>query len=269
MAYAQNAGAPLEIQILAHTLQAEIDNANTQHQARVGAASDDAAERQRRLEAAQQGMGLTMPSRGVQPPTLGFALDNFQVQALAELGQNSVSPHNPSGTTAGRVTPHDGVTPRDGASAFTPVMASGNNPPAYPGPSLPTFFASANTPSPGAAQNNFLSAQNFPANLGQRASDAATSRLQSNIATGNIGNSVTVPSGTRTRQPDQVDVLRLMNEQMMQGIANLNNMVPSAAERRRVQLEGAISSALSRMVQYSANGYEYGLYFMSYRSTQK
>jgi len=233
---------------LAHTLQAEIDNANTQHQARVGAASDDAAERQRRLEAAQQGMGLTMPSRGVQPPTLGFALDNFQAQALAELGQNSVSPHNTSGTTAGR------VTPRDGASAFTPVMASGNNPLAHPGSSLPTFFASANTPSPGAAQNNFPSAQNFPANLGQRASDAATSRLQSNIAAGNVGNSVTVPSGTRTRQPDQVDVLRLMNEQMMQGIANLNNMVPSAAERRRVQLEGAISSALSRMAQYSAMG---------------
>ena len=81
-----------------------------------------------------------------------------------------------------------------------------------------------------------------------------TSRLQSNIAAGNVGNSVTVPSGTRTRQPDQVDVLRLMNEQMMQGIANLNNMVPSAAEQRRVQLEGAISSALSRMAQYSAMG---------------
>jgi hypothetical protein len=44
-------------------------------------------------------MGLSMPSRGVQPPTLDFALNNFQVQALAELGQNSVSPANPSGTT--------------------------------------------------------------------------------------------------------------------------------------------------------------------------
>ena len=62
MAYAQNAGAPSEIQILAHILQAEIDNVNTQHQARVGAASDDAAERQRGLEDAQQGMGITIPS---------------------------------------------------------------------------------------------------------------------------------------------------------------------------------------------------------------
>ncbi len=52
MAYEQNAGAPSEIQILAHILQEEIDNADTQHQARVGAASDDAAKRQRRLEAA-------------------------------------------------------------------------------------------------------------------------------------------------------------------------------------------------------------------------
>jgi hypothetical protein len=45
-----------------------------------------------------------------------------------------------------------------------------------------------------------------------------------------------------------------MNEQMMQGIANLNNLVPSAADQCRVQLEGAISSALSRMAQYTAMG---------------
>ncbi len=45
-----------------------------------------------------------------------------------------------------------------------------------------------------------------------------------------------------------------MNKQMMQGIANLNNLVPSAADQRRVQLEGTISSALSRMAQYTAMG---------------
>jgi hypothetical protein len=249
MAYEQNAGAPSEVQILARGLEEEIMNANTQHQARVGTTTEVSAERQGRLEAAQQGMGLTMPSQGAQPPTLDFALNNFQAQALAEFGQNSVSPANPSGTSsAGR------ITPRDGESAFTPVTVAGNDPPAHPCPGLPTFFTSANTPLPDAAQNNFPSAQNFPANLGQQATDAATSRQQSNIAAGNIGNRFTVSSGTRTRQMDQVDVLHLMNEQMMQGIANLNNLVPSAADQRRVQLEGAISSALSRMAQYTAMG---------------
>jgi hypothetical protein len=249
MAYKLNAGAPSEVQILARGLEEEIMSANTQHQARVGAMTEVSAEHQGRLEAAQQGMGLNMPSQGVQPPTLDFALNNFQVQALAELRQNSVYPANPSGTTtAGCITPHDGE------SAFTPVMVAGNNPPAHPGPRLLTFFTSANTPPPDAAQNNFPSAQNFPANLGQQATDAATSCQQSNIAAGNIGDRFTVPSGTRTRQPDQVDVLPLMNEQMMQGIANLNNFAPSAADQRRVQLEGAISSALSRMAQYTAMG---------------
>ncbi len=84
--------------------------------------------------------------------------------------------------------------------------------------------------------------------------DAATSRQQSNIGAGNVGNCFTVSSGTRTRQPDQVDILCLMNKQMMQGITNLNNLVPSAADRCRVQLEGAISSALSRMAPYTVMG---------------
>jgi hypothetical protein len=122
MAYKQNAGAPLEVQILARGLKEEIMNANTQHQARVGAATKVSAERQGRLEAAQQGMGLTMHSQGAQPPTLDFALNNFQVQALAELGQNSVSPANPSGTTTAGC-----ITPCDGESAFTPVTVAGNN----------------------------------------------------------------------------------------------------------------------------------------------
>ena len=101
-AYGKNAGAQFDIETLAHSLQGGITNANTQHQARVGAASKTTAERQGRLEAAQQGMGLTMPSQVAQPPTLDFALNNFWVQALAELRQNSVSPHNPSGgATAG------------------------------------------------------------------------------------------------------------------------------------------------------------------------
>ncbi len=170
MAYKQNAGAGPEIQILARGLEEEITNANSQHQARVGATTEVSAECQGCLEAAQQGMGLNMPSRGVQPPILDFALNNFQVQALAELGQNSVSPANPSGTTTAGC-----ITPRDGESAFTLVMVACNNPPAHPDPGIPTFFTSANTPPPDAAQNYFPSVQNFPANLGQQATDAATS----------------------------------------------------------------------------------------------
>ena len=46
MVYEQNAGAPLEAQILACGLEVEIMNANTQHQARVGAATEVSAERQ-------------------------------------------------------------------------------------------------------------------------------------------------------------------------------------------------------------------------------
>jgi hypothetical protein len=133
-------------------------------------------------------------------------------------------------------------------------MVAGNNPLAYHGPGLPTFFTNANTAPPDAAQSSFPSAHNFPANRGQQATDAATSCQQSNIAAGSVGDCVTVPSGTCTRQPDQVDILRLMNKQMMQGISSLNNLAPSAPDQRRIQLEGPISSALSRMAQYTVMG---------------
>jgi hypothetical protein len=45
-----------------------------------------------------------------------------------------------------------------------------------------------------------------------------------------------------------------MNQQMNQGIAHLNSMMPSQDDRRMAQLEGAISSALSRMAQYTSLG---------------
>ena len=80
------------------------------------------------------------------------------------------------------------------------------------------------------------------------------SRQQSNLAAGNVGDRVVFPAGTRTRNPDQVDVLRLMNEQIMQGIMSLSNLAPSAADQRRVQLESALSSAITRMAQYTAMG---------------
>ncbi len=58
------------------------------------------------MEAAEQGIGLSMPGRGVQAPTLGYELDSFQVQALDELGQNTVSQNNTdNAAAAGLVTP--------------------------------------------------------------------------------------------------------------------------------------------------------------------
>jgi hypothetical protein len=45
-----------------------------------------------------------------------------------------------------------------------------------------------------------------------------------------------------------------MNQQIMHGISNLNNLAPSAVDQRRIQLEGAISSALNQMAQYTAMG---------------
>ena len=45
-----------------------------------------------------------------------------------------------------------------------------------------------------------------------------------------------------------------MSQLTIQGISHLNSMVPSQDERRMVQLEGAITSALQRMAQYNALG---------------
>jgi predicted nucleic acid-binding Zn-ribbon protein len=45
-----------------------------------------------------------------------------------------------------------------------------------------------------------------------------------------------------------------MNEQIMQGITSLSNLAPSAADQRRVQLESTLSSAITRMAQYTAMG---------------
>ncbi len=179
------------------------------------------------------------------------------MEALEELSQNTISPNStipPTGCTstntiawgAAAFTP---VAAGVGASAFIPVIVGGNNP---TGPGLPTFFANANTtPS---VVNNFPSVQNFPANQGTRARDPTAARQQSHIAAGNVGEPVVKKAGTRTRKPNQVDVLHLMNQQIMQGISCLNNLAPSAADQRRIQLEGAISSALNQMAQYTAMG---------------
>jgi len=189
-------------------------------------------------------MGLAMPGKGVQAPRfLGFELDPFQVQALDELGQNTVSPNNAGFAAAppGRITPRESgrITPREaGGSAFTPVPGVGIN---LPPPHLP-------------GHEFLLPGVTAGVNIGIRSTNATTSRQQSLIAAGGVGDRVVFPVGTRTRNPDQVDVLHLMNQQMAQGMAHLSSMMPSQDERRLAQLESAIASALQRMAQYKALG---------------
>ncbi len=102
--------------------------------------------------------------------------------------------------------------------------------------------------------NKFPLVQNFPANHGIRAKDPTAARQQSNIVAGNVGEPVVKNAGTRTRNPNWVDVLHLMNQHIMQGITHLNNLAPSAADQDRIQLKGEISTALNRMAQYTVMG---------------
>ena len=88
--------------ILTPPPQSEHTNATTLRQYSVNVTAKAAAARQQRLEAAEQGMGLAMPRRDAQALTLEFELDPFQVQALDELGQNTMSPNNAGNATAGQ-----------------------------------------------------------------------------------------------------------------------------------------------------------------------
>jgi hypothetical protein len=155
-------------------------------------------------------MGLAMPG-GVQAPTLGFELDPFQVQALDELGQNTMSPNNAGNAAApGRITPRESgrITPWEaGGSAYTPVPGVGINPPP---PHLPG--------------HEFLLPAGVTAgvNLGIRSTNATTSCQQSLIAAKGVGDRVVFLVGNRTRNPDQVDVLHLMNQQPADGSGSGN-----------------------------------------------
>jgi hypothetical protein len=181
--------------------------------------------RQQRLEAAEQGMGLSIPGRGVQAPTLGYELYSFQVQVLDELGWNTVSPNNADNATAAGL-----VTPREEA------VEAGTNPPYLPG------------------HDFMLPGVTAGVNLRICLPDDTLSRQQSFAAAGGVGDRVVFPAGIRTRNPNQVDVLNLMNQQMAQGMAHLSSMVPSKDERCMAQLKGAITSALQHMAQYKALG---------------
>jgi hypothetical protein len=177
-------------------------------------------------------MGLAMPGQGVlQAPMLGFNLDCFQMLALDELGRNTVTPNNSCNAPPGRITPRKSghTTPQEMGSAFMPGV--GINPPHLPG-------------------NDFLhQGATAGINLGICSLDATTSCQQSNIAAGSVGDSVVFPTGIHTRNPNQVDVLHLMNQRMAEGMAHLNSMVPSKDGHCVVQLEGTISSALQHTAQ--------------------
>jgi hypothetical protein len=75
--YEDNAGAPMEIQMLANDLELEIMHANSKLQADRVTRAETAAAHQERLGAAEGGMCLTIPARGIQPPTLDFPLGQF------------------------------------------------------------------------------------------------------------------------------------------------------------------------------------------------
>ncbi len=146
------------------------------------------------------------------------------MQVLEELGQNTVSPNNAgNAAAAGLVTPHE-------------VAGVGINPRYLPGHEfmLPGVTAGVN--------------------LGIHSSDDTTSRQQSLITADGISDRVVFPAGTRTRNPNHVDVLHLMNQQMAQGMAHLSSMVPSQDKHCMAQLEGAIASALQHMGHNEALG---------------
>jgi hypothetical protein len=82
--------------------------------------------------------------------------------------------------------------------------------------------------------------------------NATISQQQSLIAVGGVSDRVVFLAGTRSRNPNQVDVLHLMNQQMTQGMAHLSSMMPSQDKRCMAQLEGTFESALQRMALYKA-----------------
>jgi hypothetical protein len=117
---------------------------------------------------AENGVSLCLPEAS-SLPNIDFESDCFQLEALEELGQNTISLNNtisPTGhtsttTSEGGASAFTPVTAGVGISAFFPVAVGGNNPTS---PGLPTFFTNANTTT--LAANNFPLAQIFPVNHG-------------------------------------------------------------------------------------------------------
>ena len=113
-------------------------------------------------------------------------------------------------------------------------------------------------PPPAVARTAFQVAASLPTNLGRRSTTAAGHCNQVAHAAGNIGTPVRFLAGTRTRNPDQVDVIDQMNQQMRNGMEQLRalseGLQPTDAERRRDMLQDAIKSSLDRMTQMTANG---------------
>ncbi len=144
-------------------------------------------------------MGLSMPGRGVQASMVGYKLDSFQVQALDELGQNTMSLNNADNAAA--------------AGLFTPREVAGVE-------INPTHLTGHELMLPGVTAG---------INLRICLSDATISHQQSLIPAGGVGDRVVFLAGTCTRNPNQVDVnmLHLMNQQMAQAMDHLSSMLLS------------------------------------------
>ena len=80
-------------------------------------------------------------------------------------------------------------------------------------------------------------------NHGVRGRDLPTQHQQALIAAGNIGNRKGIPTGICGRNPDHVDLLAQMNQEVARGIANLNLFLPSADKHSQARLEAALTSA--------------------------
>ncbi len=134
-----------------------------------------------------------------------------------------MSPNNAdNAATAGLVLPHE-------------VAEVGINPPYLPGHEfmLPGVTAGIN--------------------LGICSSDVTTSYQQSLIAVGGTGNHVVFPAGTRTWNPNQVEMLHLMNKQMAQGTAHLSSMVPSQDKCCMAQLLQGLNAPKASEAKVACN----------------
>ncbi|KAL7552911.1 hypothetical protein ACHAWF_016160 [Thalassiosira exigua] len=272
----QNGETPTPIQILAHDLQNEIDANLSRHQLERSQAAAARDEHQQRLRTAENSMGLLSPGQGVAAPNnLGFQLTQMQQQALAELGRNTLSPDGPvrpvrgaggndntDPTAVANLATPAGVN-TTGADANAAVNNTGNAIAANntPGATQANAAVAANNTSnvatanhtAGATQANATATINnavVAANRGVRANTRRGQQLQAYLAAGTVGDPVTHRPGTRTRNPDNVDVIDAMNRQMNQGIERLarlaDSMQPSPDERKISRLEKAITSALER-----------------------
>ena len=239
--------APTQVQILANDLMVERNAAVAAREAAVG----QQVQHQGLLLAANRGMGLVPPRRGVlAPPDLGFDLTHNQELVLSELAQRT------------RLVDTRGAAQAQGnyGNIATAISDDGEDPACLDldvqlipvAPMNPPVAATA-TVAPTALANPATVV--VGANCGVLGRDRASQCRQAFVAAGTIGDPQAVlPTGIRGRNPDQVGLLAQMNQEVARGIANLSSFLPSADERRQARLEAALTSANQRYSAALANG---------------